>query len=95
MAKNSKLQDINTESQPFYSVPYTNSNVAFHCPQKWEFQSVLLCANYHIVSCYRWVWADKANNNNRRVGVTFLTYNRNVLNSNVMELMVQNSNFGG
>lgn len=93
--KNRKLRDINTECHLFYPIPYKNSNVAFHCPQKWEFQSVLLCANYHVESCYRWVWANEANNNNRCIRVTFPTYNRNVVNSNVMELIVQNSNFRG
>lgn len=55
----------------------------------------LSCLIRHVVCCHMRVWANKANDNNRRVSFAFLTCKCNVVSSNVMSLRAPNLNFWG
>lgn len=48
---------------------------------------VLSLANYYVVCCYMWVWANYANDNNRGARRAFPIYKRNALQSNVMSFI--------
>lgn len=54
--------------------------------------ATVLRAGYHVLCRYRWVLADKANDNNGRVDRTYPTHSWNVVNSNVTSSLALISN---